>query len=281
MFITGGTPNEGIMHGLVNRRGFDNGTPLTAEQHADRYFKMISKYKPPAPRLPLGQIGLNLVSGEYAGDGFLSNVARSAKGPYSEWTKADDATKNLDYQARMTAAQMGISREESEAKLRQEIEGRKELARYKDDPNKAIRNVYLQQAIENGYDAPEAQRIADYQVFTKTDLQNKVGRSRVGGIIEFDLNDEKQKRKNLPKMKEDIGKYFYDPYDGKIKRLVEKNGVLGFLEFNSVEEIDLTAVEEGVSTVSSTPYADEQAAMEQEKGRGYLTDEDIFSKRYP
>ena len=281
MFRTGGTPNEGIMHGLVNRRGFDNGTPLTAEQHADRYFKMISKYKPPAPRLPLGQIGLNLVSGEYAGDGFLSNVARSAKGPYSEWTKADDATKNLDYQARMTAAQMGISREESEAKLRQEIEGRKELARYKDDPNKAIRNVYLQQAIENGYDAPEAQRIADYQVFTKTDLQNKVGRSRVGGIIEFDLNDEKQKRKNLPKMKEDIGKYFYDPYDGKIKRLVEKNGVLGFLEFNSVEEIDLTAVEEGVSTVSSTPYADEQAAMEQEKGRGYLTDEDIFSKRYP
>ena len=281
MFRTGGTPNEGIMHGLVNRRCFDNGTPLTAEQHADRYFKMISKYKPPAPRLPLGQIGLNLVSGEYAGDGFLSNVARSAKGPYSEWTKADDATKNLDYQARMTAAQMGISREESEAKLRQEIEGRKELARYKDDPNKAIRNVYLQQAIENGYDAPEAQRIADYQVFTKTDLQNKVGRSRVGGIIEFDLNDEKQKRKNLPKMKEDIGKYFYDPYDGKIKRLVEKNGVLGFLEFNSVEEIDLTAVEEGVSTVSSTPYADEQAAMEQEKGRGYLTDEDIFSKRYP
>ena len=167
------------------------------------------------------------------------------------------------------------------SKLRQEIEGRKELARYKDDPNKAIRKVYLQQAIENGYDAPEAQRIADYQVFTKTDLQNKVGRSRVGGIIEFDLNDEKQKRKNLPKMKEDIGKYFYDPYDGKIKRLVEKNGVLGFLEFNSVEEIDLTAVEEGVSTVSSTPYADEQAAMEQEKGRGYLTDEDIFSKRYP
>ena len=59
MFRTGGTPNEGIMHGLVNRRGFDNGTPLTAEQHADRYFKMISKYKPPAPRLPLGQIGLN------------------------------------------------------------------------------------------------------------------------------------------------------------------------------------------------------------------------------
>ena len=282
MFRTGGTPNEGIMHGLVDRRGFDNGTPLTAEQHADRYFKIISKYKPPAPRLPLGQIGLNLVSGDFAGDGFLSNVGRSVRGPYSEWTKADDATKNLDYQARMTAAQMGISREEAEAKLRQEIEGRKELARYKDNPNKALRNVYLQQAIENGYDAPEAQRIADYQVFTKTELQNKVGRNRIGGIIEFDLNDSKQKKKQLPKMKKDVGKYFYDPYDGKIKLLTDKNGVLGFVEFNSVAEIDsATLAKTEGSTISTTPYADEQKAMEQEKSEGLLTDEDIAGIRFP
>ena len=113
MFRTGGTPNEGIMHGLVDRRGFDEGTPLTAEQHADRYFKMLSKYKPPAPRLPLGQIGLNLVSGEYAGDGLLANIARSAKEPYSQWTQADDARRNLDYQARMKAAQMGIAKEDA------------------------------------------------------------------------------------------------------------------------------------------------------------------------
>ena len=113
MFRTGGTPNEGIMHGLVDRRGFDEGTPLTAEQHADRYFKMLSKYKPPAPRLPLGQVGLNLVSGEYAGDGLLANIARSAKEPYSQWTQADDARRNLDYQARMTAAQMGIAKEDA------------------------------------------------------------------------------------------------------------------------------------------------------------------------
>ena len=113
MFRTGGSPNEGIMHGLVDRRGFDEGTPLTAEQHADRYFKMLSKYKPPAPRLPLGQVGLNLVSGEYAGDGLLANIARSAKEPYSQWTQADDARRNLDYQARMKAAQMGIAKEDA------------------------------------------------------------------------------------------------------------------------------------------------------------------------
>ena len=112
MFKIGGTPNEGIMHGLVKRQGYDTGGQ--AEKYADEYFKMLSKYKPPAPKLPIGQVGLNLVSGEYAGDGFLSNVARSMKGPYSEWTQADDATRNLDYQARMTAAKMGISRAEAE-----------------------------------------------------------------------------------------------------------------------------------------------------------------------
>ena len=48
-----------------------------------------------------------------------------------------------------------------------------------------------------------------------------------------------------------------------------------------MEEIDLTAVEEGVSTVSSTPYADELEAIEQEKGRGYVPDEDIVAQRFP
>ena len=111
MFRTGGTPNQGIMHGLVDRKKYNTGSK--AEEYADEYYSMLSKYKPPAPRLPLGQIGLNLVSGEYAGDGFLSNVARSAKGPYEQWTQADDATRNLDYQARMSAAKMGISKKDA------------------------------------------------------------------------------------------------------------------------------------------------------------------------
>ena len=291
MFRMGGTPNEGIMHGLVDRKGYDTGSK--AEEYADEYYSMLSKYKPPAPRFPMGQIGLNLVSGQYAGDGFLSNVARSAKDPYAQFTAADDARRNLDYETRMTAAQMGISRGDAERLAREKHKYKMEQiaetgkwnlksAEGRDNPTKALRNVYLKQAIENGYDAPEAQRIADYQVFTKTELQNKVGRTRVGGIIEFDLNDPKQMKKQLPKMKKDVGKYFYDPYDGKIKLLTEQNGVLGFVEFNSVAEIDSAALAKTEGpTISTTPYDDEQKAMEQEKSRGYLTDEDIFSKRYP
>ena len=175
----------------------------------------------------------------------------------------------VDRKVEQLAGQMGI---EQEFALEQ--------IKAKDDPNKALRNVYLTQAIENGYDAPEAQRIADYQITTKTELQNKVGRELVGGIIEFDLNDEKQTKKQLPKLKKKIGHYFYDPYDGKIKRLVEKNGVLGFDEFNSVADITF-GLDEGTSTISTSPYADEQAAIEQEKQEGILTDEDILAQRFP
>ena len=121
MFRTGGTPNEGIMHGIVDRKGYSNGSQ--AEQYADEYYKMLSKYKPPAPKLPLGQVGLNLVSGEYAGDGLLSNIARSAKGPYEQFVQADDATRGIDYQTRMTSAKMGISRAEQEAIARAKAAG--------------------------------------------------------------------------------------------------------------------------------------------------------------
>ena len=207
----------------------------------------------------------------------------------------DDAAKDRDAAARHSAYQADQKdrsaqhasqqdNRDSNAKAQEEARKRAEaeaLARQKNDPSRALRNVYLTQAIEDGYDAPEAQRIADYQITTKTELQNKVGRERIGGLIEFDLNDEKQKKKQLPKLKKDIGKYFYDPYDGKIKLLTEQNGVLGFVEFNSVADITFGDLPAGVSTETSTPYADEQAAIEQEKSEGVLTDEDIIAQRFP
>ena len=121
MFKTGGSTNSGIMHGLVNRRGYNTGSK--AEQYADEYYSMLSKYKPPAPKFPMGQIGLNLVSGQYAGDGLLANIARSAKDPYEQFVQADDATRNIDYQTRMTSAKMGISRAEQEAIARAKAAG--------------------------------------------------------------------------------------------------------------------------------------------------------------
>ena len=54
MFSRGGTTkkNNGIMTGLVDRKGFENGTekPLTqAEIYANEYYDQLSKIQPPKP----------------------------------------------------------------------------------------------------------------------------------------------------------------------------------------------------------------------------------------
>jgi len=265
MFRTGGTPNEGIMHGIVDRKGYATGS------YKERALEAL---RTDAPRdtsmyeMLIGG-GLNLVSGAGAGDGLMSNVAKSYKGPSEEFFKAQRARSDYERKLEQTAGQMGI---EQEFKLEQ-------IAAQKGDEKSPLYNVYLEQAVQNGMSGAEAERFASYHTNIKEDLRQKVGGNRVGGIIEFDLNDEKQKRKQLPKMKKNIGKYFYDPYDGKIKQLVEQNGQLGFLEFDSVDSIDLTAVPSGISTETSTPYADEVAAMEQEKSEGFIPDQDVAAIR--
>ena len=116
--------------------------------------------------------------------------------------------------------------------------------------------MFLKKSIDEGYDLPEAQRIADYQLITKTELQNKVGRNRVAGILDFDISDQKQLQKRLPKLRDQTGMYFFDPFDGKIKLLTNKNGVLGFETFNSVDEITFAKPDVGSATVEVEPKQD-------------------------
>ena len=113
MFRSGGSTNEGIMHGLVDRKGYAEG-PTKQEIYGKEFYDIVSKIKPPKPRFDMGEMGLNLVSGKYAGDGFLSNVAGSARGPYTAFTKADDTSRNLDYQTQMAAAKYGMSKADAE-----------------------------------------------------------------------------------------------------------------------------------------------------------------------
>ena len=268
MFRTGGTPNEGIMHGIVDRKGYTEGS---ARKTADEVYGLMKEMvPPPQTKLPLGQIGLNLVSGEYAGDGFLSNVARSAKGPYEQWTQADDAKANYDRQLRMMAAKTGVEQQMKMNQIRANKEGE----------GSPLYNVYLKQGVERGMSGAEAQRFAAYHTDIQDKLRKKVGDTKIGGIIEDNFNtlNEKQRRSKISKLKKDIGKYFYDPYDGRIKQLVEIDGQLNWRPFDSVDSIDFSPVS-GVSTKTSTPYQDIAEAREIEKQEGNLLDEDIAAIR--
>ena len=90
MFRSGGSTNEGIMHGLVDRKGYNIGGIDREKLKADTQtisdllaeFAPISKTK-----LPIGQVGANLV----AGMGFRDAI----QDPYKQFTTADDQRRAL------------------------------------------------------------------------------------------------------------------------------------------------------------------------------------------
>ena len=269
MFRKGGSVNEGIMHGIVDRKGYAEGTSKE---------EILEALKTDAPRdtsmyeMLIGG-GLNLVSGAGAGEGLMSNIARSYKGPSETYFERQRAASDYDRKLEQTAGQMAIQ---------QQLDLEKIAAKQKDQQS-PLYNVFLEQGVELGMSGAAAERFAAYHTGIQDQLRNKVGDNRVGGVIEVNLNNmtTKEQRKFANKNKNKIGRYFYDPFDGKIKKLVERGGQLEFEIFDSVDSIDLTATGTEGPTISTSPYADEQAAIEQEKSEGYLTDEDIFSKRYP
>ena len=263
MFRKGGSANEGIMHGLVDRRGYQTGTnPWTEE--ALKAYRQIERPRDTSMSEMLISGGLNLVSGRGAGSGLMANVARSFDEPSKQYFASSRAAGDYDRKLRMAATQAGL---EQKWKLEQ--------IKAQSSPDTALYNTYLEMGIKDGLSGVEAQRYAQFHTTTKEELRQKVGNERVGGIIDFDMTDEKQLRKRLPKLKNKIGHYFFDPYDGKIKKLVSRNGQLGFEEFNSVA--DITAEDlEIASTSTDSPYKplDTTAAE-------VPTEEDIFAKRFP
>tara|TARA_B100000900_G_scaffold261204_1_gene222654 strand:+ start:6304 stop:7095 length:792 start_codon:yes stop_codon:yes gene_type:complete len=110
MFRRGGTVNDGIMTGLVDRKQLADGpmNPAMVGQSARDYieqFEPLLREFTPKTKLPLGQLGLNLISGKFAGDGLLRNLAGSAQGPYAQFVKADDAREAA---IRGGAAKLGL-----------------------------------------------------------------------------------------------------------------------------------------------------------------------------
>jgi len=242
MFNRGGSTNNGIMTGLVDRTGYDDGTEnpsiyeTRVRDRSTEIQNILDSLSPvPRTKLPLGQVGAELA---LRGTPFKEALYKG----YGSYVTADDKRKAA--LANREAQAVGLALGD----ISKEIDLEKRLAAQaaKNDPNLALKNMFLKKSIDEGYDLPEAQRIADYQLTIKTELQNKVGRNRVAGILDFDISDQQQLQKRLPKLKDQTGMYFFDPFDGKIKLLTNKNGVLGFETFNSVDKITFAKPDDAV-----------------------------------
>ena len=145
MFRTGGSPNEGIMHGLVDRRRYSTGSIDEKKLGADvsAIKAAMDKYAPlPESRFPLGQIGLNLVSGEYAGDGLLANIAGSARDPYASFVKADEARNLAESQRTSSAISSAIGQQFAERAARAKAAGSGMQKDY--SPQRNYRDFFLE-----------------------------------------------------------------------------------------------------------------------------------------
>ena len=218
MFKTGGSTNEGIMHGLVNRKGYSIGS--TAEEYAEEYENIFSKIKPPAPRFPLGQIGLNLVSGEFAGDGLLANIAGSARDPYASFIKADDARSGMDYQTKMLATKMGISRAEQEAIAKAKAAGQSGFL--KKETTEGAYEHFLEENLKSanelkGYEKPSLnqkypRQVAEFDSYVSRNLRattNTQGKEIASNFVDFVPFDVKKQTFDYSAMMP--GMYYYDP----------------------------------------------------------------------
>ena len=222
----GGTVNDGIMTGLVDRVKKEEGSK--AQEYADEYYEMLSQVKPSKPKLPLGQIGLNLISGQFAGDGLLRNLAGSAQDPYAQFVKADDAMRNIDYQTKMAATKMGISRAEAEAAAKAKAAGTSGMQ--KDySPQRAYEDLVktrtesrskLQSFQKPNIEQKYARATAEYDVYILRNLratQNETGKMIAANNAGFVPFDPKTQSFDYNAMRP--GAFYYDP---RIKAFVQR-----------------------------------------------------------
>ena len=219
MFRRGGTVNDGIMTGLVDRVKKQEGT-TQAEIYQKQYEDMLSKIQPTKPKFNLGQLGLNLASGRFAGDGALSNIVGSLQDPYSSFVKQSDALKNLDYQKRMTAATMGIKRAEAEAVAKAKAAGTSGYL--KEEPVQRAYEKFLGDRIDSknklqSFQKPNiyqkfAAQTAEFDSYVTRNLRtttNPTGKMIAANFIDYVPFDPKTQSFDYNAMRP--GAFYYDP----------------------------------------------------------------------
>ena len=262
MFRKGGSTNEGIMHGIVDRKGYDNGT-----DPFEFYKKQYEGITPPRDTSLYEMLiggGLNLVSGAGAGQGLVSNIGKSYKGPSEEFFKAKAMRDAQEYNRQLGVTKSAIEEVAKDRRLKKQLDAQREIASIKTDP---YAKMFIEDAKRDlpDFDESQLRRVVEYKRTGGKKLRDKVGEEIVGGIIDFDRSNKETLEKELKKLKNKVGHYFYDPKNGKYYKLIEENGNLRFgWEYDSIEEIDLDGGTDDALTGDVTKKTASEVILSQE-----------------
>ena len=100
--------NEGIMDGLVDRKGYSNGPENPYIKEAMEAFSTIQQPQDTDLAALAVSGGLNLMSGRGAGSGTLANIARSYEQPFKTFMTSQATRQAFPNKLKMAAVQSGL-----------------------------------------------------------------------------------------------------------------------------------------------------------------------------
>lgn len=235
MFRRGGSTNEGVMNGMVDRenfavKGIDDAT-MEKIRARENLFRSIT-----APRGSdslsnlLISGGLNLISGEGAGDGELAGIARAFRKPTQQFFKEESAEKQFGRQLGLAAATGVLGQKDkidlARVKARNTMQKERRIAL-------ALLN---KEGITNPSEEQILNKIAEYATQTQTRFDESMKAKQITEILQNPLiRDEQQAlavydfRKNilpkLPRNKIDISDYIFRGTDKKTNKPKQKDGI--------------------------------------------------------
>ena len=224
MFRRGGSTNNGIMTGIVDREQKKIGDVAGRARELTPELASLLEEFTPQTKLPIGQLGLNLASGKFAGDGFLQNLVGSLQDPYRQFTKADDAREAA---IRSGAVKLGIGQAMSEATARAKAAGQGMQKDY--SPQRAYEDAVSKRVESAGklksFEKPNIEQkypraTAEYDIYILRNLRatnNETGRiiaANNAGFVPFDPNKQSFDYNAMQP-----GAFYYDP---RIKAFVQR-----------------------------------------------------------
>ena len=214
LFRRGGSANEGIMHGLVDRRGYDVAGRVGEAMEA---FGKISRPRDTSLSEMLVGGGLNLMSGQGAGSGLMANVAQSFKGPSEAYFKKAGERRGYQSELELAATKMGLEQDWAERLAKAKAAGTGTLQKDystdrkyfelvkayteapKDRYSKTITNIYPHGMAEFGSRIQDNAYKTEEGAAFMQDMNGIVPHQIKGGAAEWDYS------------KMDAGAYYYHP----------------------------------------------------------------------
>ena len=265
MFRGGPTNMNGIMSGIQDRKNYADGPEdpniksliTKAKELEPAMQEIMGPYEKPSgfedPLVQLAiQSGLDLMSNA-GSQSLIRNIGQtgSRQAPVYFKNLAEQRAAKKEYDRGIKSGAIGLAGD---------ILG-KEISASGKEKREPIREATIGKYLEQGLPPNVSERAANFEIDESDQLRQKVGGSRYGGVIDFDLSKADEVKANLKLLQQYDGQYVYDPYEGNYKLIRMIDGRPMFDEFDSIDQITLTTAGADKKDIEKVDYQSESFGL--------------------